>query len=386
MPNTFLTPSVIAREALLLLESTLVATMLFDRRYQTEFTGNEKVGDTITIRRRDDAPVTEYNGSSVTPVDLIETGTTLVLEKHFDVTIKLSSIDLTLELQDFSEQILAPNVLNIAEAVDAYALTKIKDLPNVFGPASGGIGSAALPASIADMASVRRGMNDNKIPMANRMQVASTEYEQALLSVPSFVEADKAGSTEALRNASIGRLSGLDTFMDQNVDDSTHTVGAGVSAGTLSADAAKGATTIDVTGMGNAGTFTVDDILNIAGYGGVVVDAPLTLNGSGAGTVTIREPLRDAIASSTAVTPYASDATWESHGAAFHPRAFAFASVPLALPRGAEAAAIQDRGLSIRAVWDYDRNLKSDVISLDVLVGAKMVDGRLGGQILKDGA
>lgn len=383
MVNTFLTPSVIAREALLLLENNMVAAQLFDRRYETEFTGNEKVGNTITIRRRDEAAVTEYNGSTVTPEDLVESGINLVLEKHFDVTIKLTSTDLTLELQQFSEQVLAPNVLAIAERVDAYALTKIQDLPNVLGPASAGVGSSALPASIGDMAQVRRGLNDLKVPMRGRQQIVSSEYEQSLLSVDSFVEADKAGTSMALREASVGRLVGIDTFMDQNVDSSTHTTGSSGVAGTTSAAAAKGATTIAVTGMGNGADFTVNDILTIAGYGNVVVGAAVTLDASGAGNVTIKEPLRESVANGVAVTPFAAGDTWESHGAAFHPRAFAFAAVPLALPRGAEAANVSDRGLSIRVVWDYDRNLKSDVISMDVLVGAAMVDGRLGGQILK---
>jgi len=381
MPNTFLTPSIIAREALLLLESNMVATQLFDRRYTSNFSGEEKVGDTVTIRRRDDATVSEYNGSSVTPQDLTETGVALVLEKHYDATIKLTSTDLTLELQDFSEQILEPNVLQIAETVDAYALTKLKDLPNVFGPSELAVG--ALPASIADMASVRKGMNDLKIPMSGRVQIASTEYEQSLLGVDSFVEADKAGSTQALRDASVGRLLGIDTFMDQNVDSSTHTTGATGESGTVNGALAKGATSMVVASFGNAATYLLNDIINIAGYGGVVVAANATMDGAGAGTITFKEPLREAVADSTVITPYETDDTWEMHGAAFHPRAFAFASVPLALPRGAEAATISDRGLSIRVVWDYDRNLKSDVISLDVLVGAKMVDGRLGGQILK---
>lgn len=47
MANTFLTPSVIAREALLLLESYMVASQLFDRRITANFTSQEKVGDTI---------------------------------------------------------------------------------------------------------------------------------------------------------------------------------------------------------------------------------------------------------------------------------------------------------------------------------------------------
>ena len=382
MANTFLTPSVIAREALLLLESNMVAASLFDRRYESMFTGNEKVGDTITIRRRDDAAVTEYNGSTVTEQELTETGVTLQLEKHYDATIKVTSVDMTLEIQQFSEQILAPTMLNIAETVDAYALTKLKDLPNVFGPSASAVG--ALPASIADMASVRKGMNDLKIPMRGRMQIASTEYEQELLSVDSFVEADKAGTTQALREASIGRLLGLDTFMDQNVDSTTHTTGAGGEAGTINGAHAKGATSLTVASMGNAATYLTNDILNIAGYGGVVVAANATMDGSGDGTITIKEPLRDAVADTTVITPYETDDSWELHGAAFHPRAFAFATVPLALPQGGFGSAnMADRGLSIRVVYDYDRNLKSDVLSLDVLCGAKMVDGRLGGQILK---
>ena len=48
--------------------------------------------------------------------------------------------------------------------------------------------------SIADMAQVRRGLNDLKVPMRGRQQIVSSEYEQSLLSVDSFVEADKAGT------------------------------------------------------------------------------------------------------------------------------------------------------------------------------------------------
>lgn len=381
MANTFLTPNVIAREALLLLESNMVSGQLFDRRYTANFTGNEKVGDTVTIRRRDSAPVTEYNGSSVTPADLIETGADLKLEKHFDSTIKVTSKDMTLELEDFSEQILAPNVLAIAEVVDAYALTKLKDLPNVFGPSETAVG--ALPASIADMAAIDKGMNDLKIPTSGRVQVVSTEYKASLLGVSSFVEADKSGSTASLRKASIGELLGIETFMDQNVDTTVHTTGVSGEAGTVNGALAKGATSMVAASFGANATYLLNDIINIAGYGGVVVAANATMDGAGAGTITFKEPLRAAVADATVITPYETDDTWELHGAAFHPRCFAFASVPLALPQGGIGASIQDRGLSIRAVWDYDRNLKSDVISLDVLVGAKMVDGRLGGQILK---
>ena len=41
-------------------------------------------------------------------------------------------------------------------------------------------------------------------------------------------------------------------------------------------------------------------------------------------------------------------------------------------------------GLSIRAIRDYDINSKKSIMSLDVLVGAAMIDGRLGARIVRN--
>jgi hypothetical protein len=50
MANTILTPSIIANEALLILENNLTAANTVFRDYESEFTGS-RVGDTITIRK-----------------------------------------------------------------------------------------------------------------------------------------------------------------------------------------------------------------------------------------------------------------------------------------------------------------------------------------------
>ena len=56
-----------------------------------------------------------------------------------------------------------------------------------------------------------------------------------------------------------------------------------------------------------------------------------------------------------------------------HPSGLTLAIVPLALPRGAaQAAYIGDRNLGLRIVMDYDNDAKQDVISIDVLCGAKV--------------
>lgn len=66
-------------------------------------------------------------------------------------------------------------------------------------------------------------------------------------------------------------------------------------------------------------------------------------------------------------------------GWAFHPTAVAYASQPLELPKGAaDAGSASYKGLTIRVVRDYDITYKSDVISIDILFGVKVLDTNRG--------
>ncbi len=387
MANSFLTPNIIAAEALVLLQSNLVATRLFSRRYEADLNPGSKVGDTIRLRRRSQGVVDEYTGSSITIRDIQETNINLVLEKHFDASIRITDRERTLDIIDFSEQVLAPRMVEMGEVIDTYALTKLANIPNVAGPSSAA--PAALPASIAAMALVEKTLNDQKVPLRPRYQIVSTEYKATILGVESFVEVDKSGADSALRLAEIGPIMGLSSFMAQNVDTSVHTSGTGTTAlvDGGGVPVPKGASSLSLDGAAGAtDTYLVGDIVAIAGYGNVVVAADVTFSGN-AGIITIVEPTREDIADNAVTTVYDGGGNdREQHGAVFHPDCLAFVSAPLDLPAGAEAAYIQDpaTGLSIRAVYDYDRDLKADVLSLDILVGALMVDGRLGAQIVKD--
>lgn len=385
MANTFLTPDIIAAEALVLLQSNLVSTRLFSRRYEADLNPGAKKGDTIRLRRRSAGVVDEYDGTSITIRDIAETNINLTLEKHFDASIRITDRERTLDIVDFSEQVLAPRMVEMGEVIDAYALSKLADIPNPAGPSEAA--PAALPASIADMALVEKTLNDLKVPSAPRYQIASTLYKATILGVPSFVEVDKSGADSALRLAQIGPIMGFNTFMAQNVDTATFTSGTQT---TMVVDGsgspiAAGSTTIPYDGGAIAvGTLVVGDIVNIAGYGNVVI-ATLDTAVANAGNIIIKEPLREDVADDSAAVNYDGGGTTRAlHGAVFHPDCFAFVSVPLDLPTSAEGAYMQDpaTGLSLRAVYDYDRALKADVLSIDILIGAAMVDGRLGAQIL----
>lgn len=53
--------------------------------------------------------------------------------------------------------------------------------------------------------------------------------------------------------------------------------------------------------------------------------------------------------------------------------------MPLELPRGNNNAAyVSMQGMGIRVVYGYDMDTKTDIISFDLLAGAKVIDPRLG--------
>ena len=412
MPNTFLSPSVIAREALVLLQSNLVTQRLFSRRYEADLNPGSKVGDTVLIRRRGRGVVTEYDGSTQPTVqDINETSIPVKLEKHFDATIRITDRERTLSLVDFSEQVLAPRMIEMGEKIDQYGLSKLVHLPNVAGPAEFGIATAAVsvPTTIADWASCDKTLNDLKVPLNPRVGIISTTQKATILSQDAFVGVDKSGDDSALRAARVGPVMNFDLYMGQNVDTSTFTSGGATAGGTIVGSGtpsivAAGSVAIPFTAAApvTTGKHFVGDIIRIffAGstgeYQDCVVRGPngneargadaVTFNASGAGTVYIQEPLRQNIANGASISLYrANGKTRKNHGALFHPDAFAFVAVPLDLPVGTPASYVSDpsSNLSMRAVFTYDRAFKGDILSLDCLVGAAMVDGRLGAQIVQ---
>lgn len=63
MANTLLTPSIIAREALMVLRNNAVMANLVHRDYSDEFVAG--IGDTITIRKPATFEAKEFNGSKI---------------------------------------------------------------------------------------------------------------------------------------------------------------------------------------------------------------------------------------------------------------------------------------------------------------------------------
>lgn len=360
--NNLLTPQVIARESLLILSNNTVAASLVHRGDTANFLG-AKVGDTITIRRPATFTVNEFT-SSISPQGIVEQSVPLVLEKHFDISVELTSKQLTLNLTDFSAQVVSPAMVSMGEQIDSYLYSKYTEINEIAGDGT--------LNSVADLAEVDRKLMTQKVPMSGRVGFLSPLTKARFLGIDSLNRLDARGTAglTALQEASMGRVMGIDWYGAQSV--AAHV--AGVPGGSPVGTGTLGSTTVTVASGGNAGTYRAGDIITFANHTQTyAVVGNVTLNGSGAGTLTISPALTTAV-TSQAITLQA------SHPANIvgHPRGISLASVPLELPMEPGGAAVMDyNGINIRVVYKYDITSKKNIISFDCLVGAKVTDPRL---------
>lgn len=205
MANTILTPSIIAKEALMVLRNNTVMSSLVYRDYSSEFT---KVGDTITIRKPATFEAKEF-ADEIEIQDATETGITVTMNKHLDVSFAVNAKEKTLDIKDFSKQFLEPAMQSFAQKIDMYLIALGESV-------TASVTRGATP-DIKDIANCGKTLNDNAVPTGNRYMVLGSAAYADYVVLPPILNAEKSGSTAALRNASMGKILGFDTYMDQNI-------------------------------------------------------------------------------------------------------------------------------------------------------------------------
>lgn len=381
MANAFLTPDIIAREALVLLSSSLVTADLVHRDHAAEFTG-AKIGDTVKIAGPASFVANEFT-SSISVQNITIPSINLVLEKHFDVSFEVTSKEMTLELDQFSERILEPAMLTMATAVNGYTLSKYDEFHQFF---DAGTTNPALPSTVAGWAQVPRVLNDANVPMSPRYGIVSSSAQASMLGLDAFYRADaRPDGVQTLRDATMGRVLGIDWFMDQQVK--THTAGSFSTTGTPAVNGAvsAGASTMNIDGGAGTETLKKGDLFTVADVAGTYVVTADATASSGAITGVAFYPPAPAggFPNDKAIT------VKKSHKAnlALHPNALALATVPLALPAEAgKAVYVSYKGLGLRFASAYDISSKKNIFSFDLLCGAKAIQPGLGMRILEPAA
>ena len=356
MANTFLTPSIIANEALMVLESQLTMANLVHRDYSKEFAS---VGDTITIRKPAKFVAKNFV-SSTSAQDATEGSTTVKLDRFRDVTVDVTSKEMALDIKDFSTQIVVPALSAIAQAID-------QDLLAVGIQQAGKTATVSGTPTLSDIAGVGKALDKANVPKQNRRLVLPADILYKYNTLDNFAKQCYKGDSQALKDCEIGRVYSCDTFSSENCPQSSAaTVGT--------ATACKVTGTADATqftvsnGNPTTGKFEVGDQIIVDGYIYTVTEA-LTLV-SGAGTLKVDQNIPATISTAVSATIIT-----KPHALGFHRNGLALVTRQLVLPMGASKSYIASaNGIAVRVVFGYNQSTKKDTISFDTLYGIKELD------------
>lgn len=388
MSNTTLSAEIIAKEALMQLENTLVMGANVHRDYVKEW--DAKPGSTVTIRK----PVKfrAKDGATLDEVDVYERSTSLVVDKRKHVAWNFTTSELSLNIDDYSTRYIRPAVTALANQVDADLCALYADVFNEVGT------PGTVPDSFAEVAAASRRLDDEAVPMDGRILACNPytawEIASGVVSLynPGMVES-------AARRGIVTEFAGFKVMADQNVK--AHTVGNHGGTPLMNGATAEGASELVTDGWtASAAILKKGDVFTVAGVYSVnpvsgqstgvlrqfTATADVTADGSGNATIPISPQIYSAAADEDKL-PYQTVDALPADGAAitvsgtagnqyvknmaFHPNAFALVSVPLALPEGAWCARESHNGLSIRVIKDYDIANDTEKIRLDVLYGVK---------------
>lgn len=382
MPNTILTPTVIAKEAALQVVNNMVMGRLVHRDFVNEY---KKIGDTVTYRKPVKYVVND--GADITSQiqDVTETSDTIVINKRKNIAFQFDSKELTLNIEKFSERYIKPASIRLANQIDQDGLAEHVNVYNAEGTAG------TTPNTFKLLAGPSKKLNKFAVPQEERRLVVNPDaHLEAADVLKSLYNPDMVKG--AVKRNFIGPIAGMETYMDQNVASHTKGIATGTplvnGASQTGSSLATDGWTNDTTGILKKG-----DIITIAGVNSVnpvsrqdtgelqqfVVTADVN-SGSTTGPATI--PISPAITTSGAyqtVTGSPADnaaiTVVANHAAnlAFHKNAFALVSVPIYIPEDSTGQRINYKGVSIRFVRGYDVKTDVQIYRLDVMYGWKTI-------------
>lgn len=204
MANEFIKAEQVAAQALGLLVRDSVLLNFVWRDPVGNFKGAKN--DTVTIRVPAYTTARERVMRSATAIvidDLSETSVDVKLDTHVYKAVRVTDEEMTLDITDFGLQVNGPASSAVVRKVDAkiatamaggsYEVTETVDPDDPY--------AAIVRARIA--------LNQAGVPMDGRFLAVGAEIEADLLLSDRLAKFDQSGSSDALREATVGRIAGF---------------------------------------------------------------------------------------------------------------------------------------------------------------------------------
>jgi hypothetical protein len=391
--QVLLTPQIITKESLVILENNLVAANRVNRKFENQFV---KIGSSLTIRKPN--RFTVASGAGLQVQDIAEPSVTITINNQKHVDFQFTSQDLTLTVEEFSERYLKPAMAGLANQVDSDVLANVVSVSNYVG--SPGVTPSAFSSSVQ---LVGRRQDDLAAPQDNRTLVGNPAMYWAMAGglVNSFV---MPTAKEALVKGYLSTIGNYDIYMDQNVPSLSgvgqHNTSLGmvITSATFTGTSTQmfGGTATERIAIGEV--FTVSGVFNVNPQSristGVLKNFTVTATSaptSSTWTVQFTPPIVTSgpYQNVTAAMTVATSVVWltgttaaqiaSPQNIAFTRDCFGLVMVPMEIPQGVDFAARETyRNISMRVIRAYDINNDVFPTRIDVLYGSTVYYDELG--------
>lgn len=216
MANETVKAEQIVEAAVLLLQREIVLPRLVWRQADADFRGAKD--DTITLR----VPAvltartrTMRSDTALTADDFKETAVPVTLDTHVYSLLKIRDEELTLDILDFSRQVLAPQIRSVAEGLEDVVATALEGST----PEAGDVDFDGDPDDAWNViVDLGKELNLLNVPLSERTLLLGANVWAALMKNPMFVKVNESGSDSALRDATITTLGGFRIVSSNAID------------------------------------------------------------------------------------------------------------------------------------------------------------------------
>lgn len=393
--NVFLTDDIITLEGLSILENELGCKAITDRKYEALFGahGGSNRSDTIRIRKPNQYAV--RSGRTFTPGNIEDQYTDMVVDTQIGVDTEIYSDEFKQDLSSFSDQVIKPQMVLLANAVDTAVLAAAKQTHNVVGT------PGTVPTDLRTYLQAGAALDRNSAPrdgqrsalIGPEMQLEIVDGLKGLYNSQGKI-ADQFDSGEVSSKAA-----GLKFAMDQNL--ASHTVGPQGGSPLVKTLPTTGDSALVTKGWtaSAASRLVVNDVFTVANVYGVNlvskvstgklqqfrVTAAFSSDGAGDGSVSVYPPMYSSGPKQTitalpqvnaVISVLGAANTVSAQGIVAHKSAIALAFCPLPKPEGVDTASSKtDKklGISMRFVRWFDGDTDLWKARFDVKYGIKVL-------------
>ena len=262
--NTNLTPTMITRRMLMVLHQKINAVGNMNMQYDDRFavTG-AKIGQTLNVRMP--PKYTVRTGAAISHQNHVERSTPITADSQYGVDVSFTSVELTMDIDDFSERIIEPAMSQLAAQIEGDCLSDgYKKVANYTNATTDGL------MTFKRFQQGRANLTHELAPTTNRCAVLNPDSQVEFMDAVKGLFQATVNIRNQYREGLMGRTGGFDVF--ENTLTPAHTNGSlagspltdGTALGTAdTSNVWSSQTALSVNGATSGTTLKAGDIITL---------------------------------------------------------------------------------------------------------------------------